>query len=83
MWHAAQLYYVILHCVFQSLIFFVLINWFLWKEEAEGRCIVFHRVLAHVNFQKVCASFLIFAVTEVVVTCKIFEELFSFKGMNI
>lgn len=51
-----------------------------WRSKSE--MFGFAQSFSSCKFSKVCTSFLA-AVTEVVVTCKIFEELFSFKGMNI
>lgn len=51
-----------------------------WGCKSEVFC--FAQSFSSCAFSKVCTSFLA-AVTEVVVTCKIFEEVFSFKGVNI
>lgn len=52
-----------------------------WGSKSEVFC--FAQSFSWCKFSKVCTSFLAFAVTEVVVTCEIFKELFSFKGMSI
>lgn len=61
-----------------SHLFYFLIYWLLWNEEAKVRCFLLHS-FSSCKFAKVCTSFL----AAVMVACKIFEELFSFKGMNI